>query len=71
MQAWQAKVQDEQVELGVGHQCGVGLRAVGHVVDRGTVGAQAAQEAVGQHLVVFGNQYPHAGLPFLCCSACV
>jgi len=30
------------------------------VVHRSTGGAQGTQQAVGQHLVVFGNQYPHA-----------
>jgi hypothetical protein len=58
----QAQIQDQQVELVVGHQGGVGLGAAGHVVHRGTRCAQGAQQAVGQHLVVFGNQNPHGCL---------
>jgi hypothetical protein len=30
------------------------------VVHSSSGGTQGTQQAVGQHLVVFGNQYPHA-----------
>ena len=57
--ARQAQVQDQQVKLGVGHQRGIALTAAGHVVDRRTRGPQGSQQTIGQHLVIFGNQYPH------------
>jgi hypothetical protein len=55
----QAQVEYQQVELGVGHERGVGLGAAGHVVHGGAGVAQRAQQAVGQHLIVFGNENPH------------
>ncbi|MCY1545648.1 hypothetical protein D9M68_816000 [compost metagenome] len=58
----QAQVEDQQVELVVGHQRGVGLGAARHMVDGGARRAQAAQKAVGEHLVVFGDEDPHACL---------
>jgi hypothetical protein len=33
--AWQAQVEDEQVEFGIGHQRRVGLGPIGHMVHRG------------------------------------
>ena len=63
VQARQSQVQDEQVELVVGHQCGVGLGAAGHMVDRCARRAQAAQQAIGQDLVVFGYQDAHGLSP--------
>ena len=57
--ARQAQVQDQQVKLGVGHQRSIALAATGHVVDRRTRGPQGSQQTIGQHLVIFGNQYPH------------
>jgi hypothetical protein len=58
----QAQVQDQQVELAVGQQRGIGLAAAGHMVHDGARAAQRAQQAIGQHLVVFGNQYAHGCL---------
>jgi hypothetical protein len=55
----QSEVEDQQVELVVGHQRGVGFAAAGHVVHRRTGRAQAAQQTVGQNLVVFCNQDAH------------
>ncbi|MNV75309.1 hypothetical protein D3C71_1685880 [compost metagenome] len=55
----QAQVEDQQVKLVVGHQCGIGFGAGGHVVHHSARVAQTAQQAVGQHLVVFGNQNSH------------
>ena len=62
MHLGRAQVQDEQVELGVGHQGGVGFAAAGDVVHRRASAAQGAQQAIGQNLVIFCNQYPHGGL---------
>ncbi|MNL56499.1 hypothetical protein D3C87_1799990 [compost metagenome] len=61
MHLGQAEVQDEQVELVVGHQRRIGLAAAGDVVHHGPRGAQGAQQAIGQHLVVFGNEDAHGG----------
>ena len=58
MHAGQAQVEDQQVEFMRG-QRGVGLAARTHLVDRIPRGAQRAQQAIGQHLVVFGNEDPH------------
>jgi hypothetical protein len=54
----QTQVQDQQVEL-VGSQGGIGLGTAGHLV-HGIAGCtQRAQQAVGQHLVILGDQNPH------------
>ena len=58
MQARQAQVEDDQVEL-VGRQRGVGFAAAAHLVNGIAGRAQRAQQAVGQHLVVFGNEDTH------------
>jgi hypothetical protein len=55
----QTQIQNQQVELGVGHQRRIGLRATGHVVHSRPCAPQGPQQAVGQHLVVFGDQYSH------------
>ena len=62
MHIWQAEVEDEKIKLGIGHQGSVGLVAACHMVHSGTRTAQGAQQAVGQHLIVLGNEYAHACL---------
>jgi hypothetical protein len=59
VQARQAEVQDQQVEL-VRGEGGVGLGAAGDLVDGVAGAAQRAQQAVGQDLVVFGDEDAHA-----------
>jgi hypothetical protein len=58
----QAKIQDHAVELMVGQRrvgLGAGVHLVGGVAGR----AQRAQQAVGQHLIVFGNENAHGLSP--------
>ena len=59
----QTQIQDDQVEFIRGHERGIGLAAIGHMIDSGTRGAQCAQQTIGQHLVIFGDQYAHARSP--------
>jgi hypothetical protein len=60
----QAQVQDQQVELGVGQQRGVGLAPLA-TWSTAAPDRAAAQQAIGQHLVVFGNQDAHGCLRWL------
>src|SRR6185295_15649815 len=57
----QPEIEDEEIELVRGER-GVGLAAAADLVDGIAGVAERAQEAVGQHLVVFGDQDPHACL---------
>jgi len=73
MQLGQAQVQDQQVKLVVGQQRRIGLTATGHMVHHRSRGPQRAQQAIGQHLVVFGDEDAHErvswGLGPCCWSA--
>ena len=62
VQPGQPQVQNQQVEFVVGHQRCIGFRAAGHMVHGGPGAAQAAQQTVGEYLVVFGNQNSHVCL---------
>jgi len=58
VQPGQTQVQDDQIEL-VRGQGRVGFGAGRDLVDRIAAGAQGAQQAVGQHLVIFRDQDAH------------
>jgi hypothetical protein len=58
VQLRQTEVEDQQVEL-VGTQGGVGLAPAADLIDRIAGVPERTEQAVGQHLVVLGNQYPH------------
>ncbi len=60
MHARQPQVEDDEIEFMRG-QRGIGFAAGADLVDRVTRGAQRTQQAVGQHLVVFGNEDAHGG----------
>jgi hypothetical protein len=59
MHLGQTQIEDQQVELGVGHQRSVALSATGYMVDHGAGAAQCAQQSVGKDLIVLGNQNSH------------
>ncbi len=65
VQARQAEVEDQEVEF-VRREGGVGLDAAADLVDRVAGAAQRAQQAVGQHLVIFGDQDAHRRRPSGC-----
>jgi hypothetical protein len=58
VQPRQAEVEDQQIEL-VRCQCRIGLGAAFDPIDRVARIAQRAQQAVGEHVVVFGDQDAH------------
>jgi len=58
VQPRQTEVKDDEVELMRG-QCRVGLGARIDPIHRIARRAQRAQQAVGQHLIIFGNQDAH------------
>ena len=55
----QTQIQDEQVELVGGHEGSVGFGAGGHMIDRRARRPERSEQAVGQHLIVFGDEYAH------------
>jgi hypothetical protein len=62
MHLGQAQIQDQQIKFVAGHQGRVSLAAAGHMVTCRTGCTQSAQQAIGQHLIVFCNEYAHACL---------
>ena len=60
MQAWQAQIEDEQIEFLAGEQGGFGFASGTDMIDRSAGCAQAAHQPVGQYMVIFRDQDPHA-----------
>ena len=60
MHTRQAQIQDQQIKMVVHQQGRIGLSTVGHMIHHGPGISQAAQQAIGQHLIVFCYQNTHA-----------
>ena len=60
MHAGQPQIQNQQIKVVVHEQGGVGFGAIGHVVHHRPGISQAAQQAIGQHLIIFRYQDTHA-----------
>jgi hypothetical protein len=59
----QTQIEDDQIEFAGGHQCGIGLAAIGDMVHGCTRSAQCAQQTIGEYLVIFSDEYAHEPSP--------